>query len=178
MAPYNAHVNPKWTGKMPQITIQGHSFDVPHDPSIVPGTPLDENMAASLQQTRLENIRNNMAARIKRLLNGHDQLEESQLRQIQDEVQRYASEYKFGVRAAGAPRVTRDPVQREMLRLAKEDLAAAYFAKHNERLRGDALNENAQKLIDARHADYAERARRNIRDREAVGEEVLSAAGV
>jgi len=163
---------------MTQITIQGHSFDVPADPSIVAGATLDENMAHTLQQTRLENIRNNMAARIKRLLNGNDQLSDEQARQAEEEVQKYAAEYKFGVRQSAGPRTGRDPLEKEMVKLAREDLAAAYFARHGEKLRGEALNENAQKLLEAKHGEYAERARRNLRDREAIGAEVLQAAGI
>jgi hypothetical protein len=163
---------------MTQITIQGHQFDVPADPSIVAGATLDENMAHTLQQTRLENIRNNMAARIKRLLNGNDQLSDEDMQKAEDEVRKYAAEYKFGVRQATGPRATRDPLEKEMVKLAREDLAAAYFARHGEKLRGEALNENAQKLLDAKHNEYAERARRNLRDREAIGAEVLQAAGI
>lgn len=163
---------------MPAITIQGHSFEVPADPAIIAGTPLDENMAHTLQQTRLENIRNNMASRIKKMLNGSDTLTEEQVAQVQSQVNEYASTYKFGVRGASGPRVVRDPIEREMFRMAKEDLSAAFFAKHGERLKGDALNENAQKLLELRREDYAKRARRAIADREKVGAEVLEAAGI
>lgn len=162
---------------MPQVTIQGHSFDIPPDPSIVPGAVLDESMAHSLQQTRIENIRNNMAARIRKMLNGSDTLSEDQLAQARDEISRYANDYRFGNRSSAGPRVSRDPLEKEMIRLAKEDLAAAYFARHGERLRGDTLNENAQKLLEAKRDDYVERAQRNLRDREAIGQEVLQAAG-
>jgi hypothetical protein len=163
---------------MPQITIQGYAFDVPPDPSIVAGAQLDDNMAHTLQQTRLENIRNNMASRIKRLMNGSDKLSDEQVRAAEEEVRKYANEYKFGARSTTGPRTTRDPLEKEMIKLAREDLAAAYFAKHGDKLRGEALNENAQKLLDARHDEYVTRARRNLQDREAVGAEVLQAAGI
>jgi hypothetical protein len=161
-----------------EITIQGNKFEVPTDPGIVAGAILDEGMAHTLQQTRLENIRNNMAARIKKMLNGSDSLTQEQVAEAQGQVNEYATSYKFGERRAGAVRVVRDPLEKEMFRLAKEDLAAAFFAKHGDRLKGEALTENASKLLDAKRDEYQRRAKRNLADREKAGNEVLEAAGI
>lgn len=160
------------------LTIQGYSFDVPPAGLIV-GEPKTEDEVKVLEQTRLENIRNNMAARIKKMLNGSQELTEEQLNMFAADIQKYASEYKFGqrVRGSSGPRVT-DPVEKEVIRLAKEDISAAYFAKHGERLKGEQLSAVVEKLLEVKREDYTKRARRNIADRERAGAEVLAQAGV
>lgn len=167
---------------MPNITIQGHQFEVPTDPGIVAGAILDEGMAHTLAQTRLENIRNNMAARIKKMLGEAKELTPEQVTEAQNSVNEYASSYKFGERRTGngGGRVVRDPLEREMFRLAKEDLAAAFYAKHGERLKGEQLNTNAEALMNhpTKRDEYVRRAKRNLADREKAGNEVLEAAGI
>lgn len=160
------------------LTIQGYQFDIPAG-SLVVGEPKTEDEVKVLEQVRVENIRNNFAAKIKKLLNGAEELSQEQFAQAQQDVQTYANEYKFGarVRGAGAPRVT-DPIEREVIRLAKEDISFAYFAKHGERLKGEQLSEVVDKLLEVKREDYTQRARRNIRDRDRAGAEVLAQAGV
>lgn len=163
---------------MPNITIQGHSFEVPADPGIVAGAVLDENMAHSLQQTRLENIRNNMAARIKKMLGEATELTAEQAQEAQVKVNEYAQEYKFGVRGASGPRVVRDPVEREMQRLAKEVITKAYRAKYDKAPDKETLAAAVERLLEARHDEYAKDARRNLAAREKAGNDVLEAAGI
>lgn len=168
---------------MPNLTIQGHKFEVP-DAVIarytVGYTLQDEGEASALRQTALENIRNNCAARVKKTLNGATELGPEQVQALQTEIEAYATSYKFGERKAGGPRGPRivDPVEREMNKLAREDISAAFFAKHGERLKGEQLNEAAGKLLEAKHDDYARRARRMLADREKAGMETLAAVGL
>lgn len=160
------------------VTIQGYQFEVAPDPAVASASIPDE-WKQTLQQTRIENIRNNMAARIKKLMNGSEQLTDEQLSQVKSDVDKYASEYQFGVRARGGSGTrTVDPVEREVVKLAKEDIAAAYFAKHGERLKGEQLNEYVEKLLSIKRDDYVKRARRNIADRQRAGDEALAQAGV
>src|SRR6266576_554220 len=150
---------------MPNLTIQGHKFEVP-DAVIarytVGYTLQDEGEASALRQTALENIRNNCAARIKKAVkanNGNGELSSEQVSTLQTEIEAYASTYKFGERKAGGPRGPRivDPVEREMNKLAREDITAAFFAKHGEKLKGEQLTGAAGKLLEAKHDDYARR---------------------
>lgn len=158
------------------VTIQGYQFDIP-PAGLVAGEPKTPEEVAVLEQVRVENIRNNFAAKIKKLLNGSETLSDEQLAQARQEVANYATQYKFGHRAASTPRVT-DPVEREVIRLAKEDISAAYFAKHGERLKAEQLSQVVERLLEARRDDYVKRARRNLADRQRVGEEVLAQAGI
>lgn len=159
------------------VTIQGYQFDVPPAGLIV-GEPKTEDEVHVLEQVRVENIRNNFAAKIKKMLNGSETLSDEQLTQARQEVAAYAGEYKFGQRKAGsgATRIT-DPVEREIVRLAREDIQAAFHAKHGERLKS-VPQEAIDNLLAQRRDDYVKRARRNLADRQKAGEEILAAAGV
>lgn len=158
---------------MPNLTIAGHVFDVSDDPRIVPGATMTEGHVHTLQQTRRENIRNNFAMRVKNL---GDEPSAADLEKLQSDLNEYAEKYEFGVRQAGSGRRVVDPVEKEMLRLAKEAIATAYFAKNGERITGAALTEAAEKLLEARGEDYAKRAKRAIREREQAAEAILQAA--
>ncbi len=161
------------------LTIQGYKFDVP-PAGLQVGEPKTQEEVNVLEQTRIENIRNNMAARIKKMLNGSPELTPEQQQQAAAEVQKYASEYKFGQRLRGSgsgPRIV-DPVEREVVRLAKEDISSAYYAKHGERLKADQLNPVVEKLLEARRDEYVKRARRNLADKQRAGEDVLAQTGL
>ena len=161
---------------MPQLTIKGQVFEIADDPMIAVGIPLTEGMVSSLQQTRRENIRNNMSKRVEDALNGSETLPSDKYDELQRLVIEYADKYEFGVRQAGAPRIA-DPVEKEARREAGEVIKAAYFRKHGDRLKGDALNEAVEQLMAAKGDQYRERARERIREREAAGEDVLAAIG-
>ncbi len=163
---------------MAQLTIKGQIFDIADDPSIAPGVPLTEGMAATLQQTRRENIRNNMAKKVEEALNGSGDLAPGKYEELQKLVAEYADKYEFGVRQPGSPRVT-DPVEKEARRDVSEAIKAAYFRRHGEKLKGDSLNEAVEQVLASPKGDtYRERARERIREREAAGEDVLSATGL
>jgi hypothetical protein len=101
-----------------QITIAGHPFTVPT--RYAEGHPLTSGEASALNQTFHENIRNNVAARIKKASpNG---LTEDEVPSWQAEVDKYAEAYQFGIRAAGAGR--RPSVDPET-KLALEEASAA-----------------------------------------------------
>lgn len=160
------------------ITIQGHQFEITVPPYVAGPCELTEGEASTLNQTRLENIRNNFAGKIKTLLNGSESLTEAQLEKTQADLNAYAATYAFGVRAPGQGRRVVDPIEREMLKLAKDDISKAFFAKHGAKVDKDALAEAAEKVISLKHDDYAKRARRILREREAIGLETLESVGL
>lgn len=162
---------------MPQLTIKGQQFEISDDPAVIVGAQMNEGHVHSLQQTRRENIRNNFAARVEKALGDAETLDPASHQTLQQELQEYAASYQFGVRTAGTRRVV-DPVEKEMLRMAKEDIAAAFYAKHGEKLKGEALGQAAERLLEVKGEDYNRRARRAIRDREAAANEVLNSVGM
>ncbi len=120
---------------MEQITIAAQTFNVPL--RYEEGHELSAGEASALNQTYHENIRNNLAKKAK----------EGVLTQA--DVDAYASEYQFGVRAAGVG-VSRDPVMSEAMRIAKKQIGE--LLKKNGKKIGDyevaAINQAAKNLLD------------------------------
>lgn len=160
---------------MSQITIQGYTFVVPEGvlAKFAVGTThtLDEGTASTLQQVTCENLRNNFAAKVKKVANGSD-LTDEQLKTLQSEFETYAGSYTFGVRTRGERTIV-DPVEKEARKLASADLAAAYKARHNEKLDKERLAAGVDKIMSVKGDDYMKRARAIIRERNKVAENVL-----
>ena len=165
---------------MPKLTIKGQVFDVADDPTVTVGAPMSEGHVHSLQQTRRENIRNNFSSKVANVLGDAESLSEEQHNELQTALSAYAESYQFGARTAGGGggRPARDPVEREMHRMAREDIANAYFAKYGEKPTSDFLSENVGKLLEAKGDEYARRARRAIKEREAAAQTVLEGLGI
>lgn len=99
-----------------QITIAGKTFNVPT--RYEEGHELTAGEASALNQTYHENIRNNLAKKVKEAEEAGAFDQDA----MQATVDQYANEYQFGVRAAGAG-VSRDPVMSEAMRIAKKQIA-------------------------------------------------------
>lgn len=127
---------------MEQITIAGHSFNVPV--RYEEGHELTAGEASALNQTYHENLRNNFAKKVK------DAGENADLAALQAELDAYANEYQFGVRSGGGGGVTRDPVMSEAMRIAKKqigDLIRAKGGKVND-YEPSAITNAAKALLD------------------------------
>lgn len=97
------------------VTIAGQSFDL--STPYVAGHTLNEAEAKTLNQVRVENIRNNSAKAVKEAYESGDAAKIAAVREI---VAKYDAEYVFTVAGAGSARVVRDPVEREAYAIAKE----------------------------------------------------------
>lgn len=153
---------------MTQLTIEGEVFEdtfVPANISV--GAPMTEGHVASLLQTRRENLRNNFAKKVKAAKENGG---------VTDETHRafaeYAASYEFGVRQPGAPRVTRDPVEREAFKLIKSAISAAYRAKYSKTIDKDVLDEKADELFALKGDEYMKRAKAIVRERERASAEL------
>lgn len=128
---------------MEQITIAGKAFNVPV--RYEEGHELTAGEASALNQTYHENIRNNMAKKVKEA----DEAGTLDLAAMQATIDAYANDYQFGVRAAGTG-VTRDPVMSEAMRIAKKQIAE--LLKKSGKKVGDyeveAINKAAKALLD------------------------------
>lgn len=124
---------------MQKVTIQGKVFDLA--PRYKAGDTLGENEAAALNQTFFENIRNNFARTIKSAeeaaANGGAAVNDEAL---QSELNKYAAEYKFGVRigGGGAPR---DPVGKAARFIARERIESLL------KQRGHTIKEVGRKRV-------------------------------
>ena len=106
---------------MEQITIAGHSFNVPV--RYEEGHELTAGEASALNQTYHENLRNNFAKKVK------DAGASADLTALQAELDKYATEYQFGVRTSSGVGVSRDPVMSEALRIAVKQIKDLIKAK-------------------------------------------------
>lgn len=105
------------------VTIAGLTIDL--STPYVAGHVLNEAEAKTLNQVRIENIRNNSAKAVKEA--GEDA---EKLAEVKAKIQAYDAEYQFSIAGEGSARVTRDPVEREAYAIAKE-FVKAHLQKQN-----------------------------------------------
>lgn len=127
---------------MEQITISGHSFNVPV--RYEEGHELTAGEASALNQTYHENLRNNFSKKVK------DAGASADLAALQAELDTYANDYQFGVRTSGGGAVSRDPVMAEAMRIAKKIVGEKIKAagKKVSDYEQAAINGAAKALID------------------------------
>lgn len=149
------------------ITIAGLQFKV--NPPYTEGHRLNENEAATLNQTWNENIRNNFASKVKEGKEAgldHDTL--------QAQLDEYASTYKFGVRTGGG-RVS-DPVEAEALNIARNTVKEALRRKGKslQDYTASAITDAAKRYLDGPNGERVrEEAKRVVDARMAAAEEAL-----
>lgn len=147
---------------MEQITIQGHSFNVPT--RYREGHELNEAEANALNQTFHENLRNNFAKKVKEAGESPD------LAALQAELDAYAESYQFGIRAAGTG-VSRDPVMTEAMRMARkiiDDLLRKKGKKPSD-VTAEAKNDAAKRLLERPEgANILAAARQRIEEQKAL----------
>ncbi len=158
------------------ITIKGVQLTVP-----VPykeGHPLRTNEASVLNQTYAENLRNNLAKDIAKAVDdaGGDTAKVD-VAGLQTLVDSYIPDYDFGVRRLGAGPI--DPVEKEALRLAKEQVRDAFRAKgYNLRdVGGEVINTRAAEAVEA-YPQFRKLAEQNVKAKAKIGAEVIEALGL
>jgi hypothetical protein len=121
------------------ITIQGLEFEVMQPYS--EGHQLTAGEAAALNQTLAENLRNNFAPAVRKAVaeyrkaNGLAEDAEVPVTnldrdELQQNLDKYAEDYEFGVGRAGGIRAPKDPIEREAHRIAQEKVKAALATKN------------------------------------------------
>lgn len=146
------------------LTIAGRSFTV--EPRYAAGHVLNDNEAATLNQTFYENLRNNFAPKAKE---GADQA-------AFDE---YASQYAFGVRTGGGG--SRDPIEVEAMELARDAVRKGILAsgKKISDYKAAAISEAAAKYLEKK-PELRELARKRVEEMRAnaetsLGDDILGA---
>jgi hypothetical protein len=120
------------------ITINDKPFTVPQP--FAEGHVLTANEASALNQVLSENVRNNIAPRIKKG-------EEINQASIDD----YVAKYEFGIRSVS----TTDPVQKEMRKLAEEALNKKLAASGHSKSK--LTKEQYNEMVDAILAEHQEK---------------------
>jgi|SRR5215831_4439990 len=127
---------------MQELTIAGEVFKVA--PRYTEGHVLTENEASALNQTFFENIRNNMASKVKESKEKGD----FDIDVMQDDVTKYSEEYEFGARRG--PGTPKDPIRALALRFATTAVGKSLKAKHGDDhgFTAAEVKEIANKLLD------------------------------
>jgi len=151
---------------MEQITISGHSFNVPV--RYEEGHELTAGEASALNQTYHENLRNNFSKKVKDAGEGAD------LSSLQAELDTYAEAYAFGVRTAGTG-ISRDPVMAEAMRIARKQVAELIkkAGKKPSAYEPAAINAAAKGLLD-KDPNIMEMAKARVAEQQSLASEDLS----
>jgi hypothetical protein len=145
-----------------EVTIQGAVFTIP-----VPyaaGHTLTEGEASQLNQVLLENIRNNVAGKIKA------RAEKGEATVTQAEVDSYVESYEMGVRRQGTGEARLTPVEREARRIARDRISTALKAR-NQKVEKEQMEDLVSKL--ASREDIVREAQKRVKAVEKISIEEL-----
>lgn len=149
---------------MPELTIAGHVFEVPH--RYQEGHTLNANEAAALNQTFHENIRNNVAAKIKKATpeGGTHEWTDEAIAHWTAEVARHANEYQFGVRTGGGRGPAMDPETRFAIEEAEAAIVMGLKQANQQAPKGKALRDLAKQVLDGPQGDrFRQLAKRRLK---------------
>lgn len=134
------------------VTVAGQTFTMPCP--FEEGHALTAGEASQLNQVYHENLRNNVAKKVKDAVaaGNFDQAE------WQAKIDELAASYEFGKRRAGGPRASTDPVKREATRLAKEAIIAKIKANGKKPSDYSNIGDLAAQLV-ANNPSFTERAK-------------------
>lgn len=153
-----------------EITIQGLTFSVTQP--YAEGHTITEAEAKALNQVRAENIRNNMASKIKKALETDGATPESVQATMASEVTEYDAGYEFTLASVGGGRTsTLSPVEREARSIARTYISSqlkeqGITQKEYKEANGeDSIN---AKIVEfAEHPKIIEMAKKAVAEREA-----------
>lgn len=159
-----------------EITIAGQTFTVlqPYDA----GHVLTEAEAKALNQVRAENIRNNMASKVKAAAEGKEKEGDPSAETIVEAVAAYDAAYEFTLASVGGGKRPTDPVELECLSIARSMFAEHVRAKLKttvkavkEKIGEDAYNSKIAEL--AEREEVVKEAKRRVKARQAAAESAL-----
>lgn len=159
------------------ITVQGLilSAALPYSE----GHTLTGTEAGSLNQTWVENLRNNYASSVKDTIEkagGVDSMDEAALGLLQKDFDAYQVGYEFGVRGGG--REATDPVFSQAIKLAEQKVKEALKLKGHKL--ADVGREKIRELADAaveKNPAFMEKARKIVEETQAAASSLTVEVG-
>lgn len=133
---------------MKTIVIQGVSVEVSQP--YAEGHTVTAAEAKALNQVRAENLRNNLAAKVKEIKGDAEELSQEQLSQIAATVAEYDKAYEFSMASAGGGSRTTDPLEAEAKAIARQLVSNAV------RKSGIKLKDYPKDKFDAKVAEVME----------------------
>jgi len=121
------------------VTIQGALFSISQP--YAAGHVLSDIEASVLNQTRTENVRNNTATNVKKLL------EDAMTKEAAELVAAYDAEYSFKTARDGAGKAKRDPLEAEATKIARE-IVRAQLKKASKKV-GEGEGDVTKEVFDA-----------------------------
>lgn len=152
-------------------TIASQKFSIPQP--FVAGMTLDEGGARALNQLVRENVRNNLAGRLKEDAEGKVQ------GLTQADVDAYVTEYEFGAARGGGGERGLTPVERKARAIAREKVKAALAAKNIKLdLKTEAGKAKMEELVSnvAAKPEIVKMAEKQLRDIEKISTDELDLA--
>lgn len=162
-----------------EITIAGQTFPVSQP--YAAGHTITEAEARALNQVRAENIRNNMASRVKMAF-GEEANDEVNPDTIASIVSAYDAEYEFTLASVGGGRRSTDPVEVEAARIARGVIAdyaksKGVTVKHlREALGDDAYNAKVAEI--AERDNIVKEAKRRVKQRNEQADAAMADLGL
>ena len=144
-----------------QFVIQDRAFSIPAP--FVEGHVCTSAEAGVLNQTLAENVRNNLAARVKKAVD-EDKFDQAEM---QAEIDQYLEDYEFGARRG---RGAMDPVEREALNIAKDEVKTA-LRRSGHKL-ADIATEDINRLAEqvvAENPEITKEAERRVNQKSKIG---------
>ena len=135
-----------------EVTIQGAVFALPTP--FAAGHSLTEGEASAMNQLLAENVRNNVAGKMKA------RAEKGEVQITQAEVDAYVAEYEFGIRKVGGGEARLTPVEREANRIARDRISAA-LKERNQKVEKEVMAELVAKL--ATREDILKEAEKRVK---------------
>jgi hypothetical protein len=168
---------------MDQITIAGRAFAVPTRYKEGDTVTLSAGEASSFNQTFHENVRNNIANKIKASVEGDFKPTEfwsdENFNHWQHQVNEYAEKYQFGVRAGGSGRVSMDPELKLAVEEASAAIVAAVKGQGKTPPKGKDLRDLALQVLDGPQGDrFRQIAKRRLRQTREAATSVLEGTGL
>lgn len=150
------------------VTVAGKVFAMPLVFEAGQEVVLTEGMASQFNQVYHENLRNNIAAKVKKSIDEGTFSQDS----WQAQINKIADEYEFGTRRAGGPRTPTDPIAKEALRIAVEAISNNLRAQGKKPSDFKNLKEVAAQLVE-RKPEITEKAKENIAALQAAAGDTL-----
>lgn len=158
------------------ITIQGLDFEA--STPYAEGHVCTEAEAKALNQTRLENLRNNFASKIKAAKGEADEVPADALESLRAEFAEYDAGYIFTLASVGGGKRETDPVQAEAKKMARA-LITAQLREKGRKVKDvdkEALDNAIATLAD--REDIQKAAKKAVADRQKAAQADLSELGL
>jgi len=158
-----------------EITIAGQTFAVLQP--YAEGHTITEAEAKALNQVRAENVRNNMASKVKAAAEGTAKEGEPTADNIVDFVSAYDAAYVFTLASVGGGRKSTDPTEVEALKIARGIFADFVASKKltvkavREKIGEDAYEAKLAEI--ALRDEVVKEAKRRVKARQASAEEAM-----